>query len=179
LENTGIPTLLSHGIRNIIAFVNQQTPIQNAIESQISGLFGSPSGPSEPYALLLENTKFGQVFRDEDLAPLVTGLRTAQQQGPAMFLQTLQTVENDNFAVPGCQEVRVLWVCNAWVDAWYEALDADVRQVATHQRKLFQFPFYDTIRQLELSPTQVNLLAHLSCWGLQTKASLVRSVFEG
>jgi hypothetical protein len=177
LENTGIPTLLSHGIRNIIAFINQQTPIQTAIESQITGLFGQPSGTCEPYAILPAEPTFGQVFKGEDLLPLVSGLRTANEQGPAMFLQTLQTLENRNFGVPACQEVRVLWVCNAWVDTWNDGLDSDVQRVVKHQRKLFQFPYYDTIRQLGLSPTQVNLLAHLACWGLQTKAQLVRSLF--
>jgi hypothetical protein len=95
-----------------------------------------------------------------------------------MVLQTLQTVPNDNFGVPSCK-VRVLWVCNAWVDGWYDALPPNVQRVVELQRKLFQFPYYDTILQLDLSPTQVNLLAHLACWGLQTNASLVRQVFDG
>jgi hypothetical protein len=178
LENTGIATLLSHGIRNIIAFVNSQTPIQDGVEGQISGLFGPPSGPSEPYAVLSAEPTFCQVFDHSDLAPLVAGLRNANRQGPAMFLQTLQTVPNSNFGVPRCQ-VRVLWVCNAWVDAWYEALQSNVQQVVQQQRTLMQFPYYDTILQLDLNPTQVNLLAHLACWGLQTNAPLVLSLFDG
>ncbi|HXQ20143.1 MAG TPA: hypothetical protein VN812_00620, partial [Candidatus Acidoferrales bacterium] len=178
LENTGIATLLSHGIRNIIAFVNSQTPIQDGVEGQISGLFGQPSGPSEPYAVMSAEPTFCQVFDQSDLAPLVAGLRNANRQGPAMFLQTLQTVPNSNFGVPSCQ-VRVLWVCNAWVDAWYDALQATVQSVVQQQRTWFQFPYYDTILQLDLTPTQVNLLAHLACWGVQTNAPLVLSLFNG
>lgn len=179
LENTGIPALLSHGIRNIIAFVNNQTPIQQGVESQISGLFGAPGGPAEPYAVPAAEPTFGQVFPRGDLEPLVDGLRNANRQGPAMYLQTLQTVPNDNFGVPACQ-VRVLWVCNAWVDAWYAALQPDVQRLVQQERNApFPFPYYDTIGQLDLSPTQVNLLAQLSCWGLQTNEELVRSLFAG
>lgn len=176
LENTGIATLLSHGVRNIIAFVNSQTPVQNGVE--VAGLFGQPSGSSEFCAVVSPEPRFCQIFNQSDLAPLVAGLRNANQHGPAMVLQTLRTVPNSNFGVPSC-EVRVLWVFNAWVDAWYNALQPDVQKAVDLQRTPFRFPYYDTILQLDLSPMQVNLLAHLACWSLQTNASMVQSLFNG
>lgn len=41
------------------------------------------------------------------------------------------------------------------------------------------FPNYDTVLQLNLTATEVNLLANLSCWNLQTNADMVRALFNG
>lgn len=179
LESTGIPALLNRGARKVIAFINSDTkPDRDSVDHVISNLFGKADAPSQGYKQPRNDAAFCQVFRAEDLGPLIEGLWSANQvnHGPAMFTQHLQTVRNDNFGVPEC-DVEMLWVYNVWVDAWCALLKPEVRAIAEKQRDFLSFPYFDTITQLELSPMEVNLLAHLSCWNLQTNATMLRAMF--
>ncbi len=179
LESTAIPALLSRGARKVIAFINSDTkPARDSVDHVISNLFGQPDTSSDGFAPPADDPTFCQVFRAADLAPLIEGLWTANQvnHGPAMFTQRLHTLANTNFGVPEC-DVEILWVYNVWVDAWCDLLPSAVRTIAAKQRDFFSFPYYDTIQQLDLSPVEVNLLAHLSCWNLQTNEAMVRAMF--
>jgi hypothetical protein len=188
LEDTGISALLVRRLPNIIAFVNSQTPLQKVgnqivVDPQVRLLFGvPPSGESlrrkEVYRKDIPNddVRFTQFFASSDYPALAQGLWAANSAGrPAMFTQTLTTVPNANFGVER-YTVRVLWVYNTYVQNWYAPLGDAMKLLVD---ATFNFPNYDTVLQLNLSATEVNLLAHLSCWNVTTNAAMVRTLFNG
>jgi hypothetical protein len=181
LEDTGITSLLCRNLPNIIAFVNGQTPLtkddsgQIIVDPQIQLLFGiAPSAASLKYkeakrqAVPNNDVAFTQVFASSDYNELAQGLWAANSgnyNGTAMYLQTLNVLPNVNFGIKGNYNVRVLWIYNTWVGAWYDLLSLEVKAFADAE-KVLNFPNYDTVLQLNLSPRQVNLLAQLSCWNV-------------
>ena len=186
LENTGVASMLSRQVPNVIACVTSQTPLsmqdgEIVLDSQIPLLFGiTPSQKSllhkEPKRQSVPNqdVTFVQVFPTASYQELAQGLWNANSAGgPAMYLQTLQTVANPNFGVPE-YTVKVLWVYNTAVQDWFNQLQPSVQKVVQGTRN---FPNYDTIWQLNLSPTEVNLLADLSCWNLMTNQAMVKGLF--
>jgi len=191
LENSGVASMLSRGVPNVIAFVNSQTPLameegEVVLDPQIPLLFGlAPSRKKlrrdEPKRDPVPNddARFTQVFPSERYAEVAHGLWKANDPsgagGPAIYLQTLETQANPNYGIES-RPVRVLWVYNTAVKAWYDQLQPAVRNVIDKTR---HFPNYDTILQLDLSAAEVNLLAHLSCWGLMSQAPLVKELFDG
>ena len=61
----------------------------------------------------------------------------------------------------------MVWVYNSDVDKWWEKLNWKLRAELDADLPQFgDFPHYDTVLQLKLSPAQVNLLAHLSAWNV-------------
>jgi hypothetical protein len=203
LEDTGITSLLARTVPNIIAFVNGQTPLTQdggeiVVDSQIQLLFGiSPSAASLKYkeahrrAVPNDDPAFTQVFASSDYNELAQGLwkaNSGKYNGTAMYRQTLDVLPNANFGIKGNYSVRVLWVYNTWVDAWYELLTDDLVAAFAEAEAALNFPNYNTVLQLNLSASQVNLLAHLSCWNVistrvtpqgGTNAEMVRSMFYG
>jgi hypothetical protein len=188
LEDTGIGALLARNLPNIIAFVNSATPLKKVgneivVDSQVPLLFGLVPSPEslqtkESYRQDVPNgdPKFTQFFASGDYPALAQGLWAANNAGgPAMFTQTLTTVPNPNFGVKK-YTVRVLWVYNTYVRNWYSQLDWEMKLLVD---ATFRFPNYDTVLQLNLSSTEVNLLAHLSCWNLMANAAKVRALFNG
>ncbi|HYX23757.1 MAG TPA: hypothetical protein VFC23_06355 [Thermoanaerobaculia bacterium] len=188
LEDTGITALLSRNLPNVIAFVNGATPLQKVgdeivLDSQVQLLFGVTPTPEslrrkEVYRKPIPNDDptFTQVFDSADYNALAEGLWAANSAGgPAMFTQTLTTVPNANFGIKS-YTVRVLWVYNTFVQDWYNLLEDAMQWVVDFT---LNFPNYDTVLQLNLSATEVNLLANLSCWNLQTNADMVLSLFNG
>jgi hypothetical protein len=186
LEDTGIASMLSRGVPNVIAFVNSQTPLTKedgeiVVDSQIQLLFGvTPTTKAlrrkEPKRQTIPNQDlhFVQVFPNDQYQDLVEGLWNANSGGgPAIYLQTLQTVANPNYGIAS-YTVKVLWVYNTKVQDWYNQLQPSVQTVVDGTKN---FPDYDTLEQLNLSPTEVNLLAHLSCWNIMSSAALVKGLF--
>lgn len=191
LENTGLASMLSRGVPNVIVFVNSQTPLSRdegeiVLDPQIPLLFGLvPSKKKlrfdEPQREPVPNqsASFTQVFPSDRYDEVAQGLWKANDPngagGPAIYLQTLETQANPNFGVKS-YPVRVLWVYNTAVKNWYDLLTPDVQRVVDKTRN---FPNYDTILQLNLSAAEVNLLADLTCWSLTSQAELVGELFKG
>ena len=185
LENLGVNALLARGFRRLIVCINTAEPLRRdngaaVVCSDLPPLFGlqpyapgqgyRPWGPtrgSGPSAL----QRHSQVFPSRDFQALADGLLAAHEAGgTAMVEQTLDVQPNPWFAVPGGHPVRVLWICNAQVPAWWDALSWEVR-AAVEAESLGHFPLYLTVEQLELSATLVNALAHLSCWNLASDST--------
>jgi hypothetical protein len=199
LEDTGITSLLNRNLPNIIAFVNSQTPLtkdsgQIVIDPQIQLLFGiQPSAASLKYKeakrqdVPNDDVTFAQVFDSSHYNELAQGLwaaNSAPYNGTAMYMQTLPVLPNANFGIQGNYNVRVLWIYNTWVGAWYDLLSDEVGTFAKAEE---DFPNYDTVLQLKLCVRQVNLLAQLSCWNVmsgthvgpqgKTNAQMVSAMF--
>jgi len=191
LENSGVASMVSRGVPNIIAFVNSQTPLsmedgEIVLDPQIPLLFGHvPSKKKllrdEPQREPVPNqdATFTQVFPGDCYDEVAQGLWKANDPsgagGPAMYLQTLETQANPNYGVKS-YPVRVLWVYNTAVKSWYDLLNPDVQHIVDKTRN---FPNYDTILQLELSAAEVNLLADLTCWNVMSQATVVEELFKG
>ena len=142
-----------------------------------------------PTSSFLNNT-FCQVFPTANYDELAQGLwaaNSAPYSGTAIYLQTLPVLPNANFGIQGNYSVRVLWITNTWVEAWYDLLRDDVAAYAFGENELYNFPDYNTFTQLELSASQVNLLAQLSFWNVTSQrtgpqgsnAALIQKMFYG
>lgn len=191
LENSGVASMVSRGVPNVIAFINTQTPLsmedgEVVLDPQIPLLFGlvptkKKLRRNEPNRAPVpnENAAFTQVFPSDRYEEVAHGLWNANDPGgaggPAMYLQTLETVANSNYGVKP-YSVRILWVYNTAVKVWYDLLTPDIQRVVD---KTTHFPNYDTILQLNLAAAEVNLLAHLSCWNLMSQAEVVKGLFSG
>jgi hypothetical protein len=187
LEDTGVAALLARRLPNIIAFVNSSTPLHEVdgeivLDSQIPLLFGvQPTRESlrrkevNRKDVPNDDAAYTQVFDSADYGALTAGLWAANNAGgPAMFTQTLTTKANSNFSVES-YTVRVLWVYNTAVKNWHNLLHDSVKAVVD---VTINFPNYDTVLQLDLTATEVNLLADLSCWNLQANAEMVLALFK-
>jgi hypothetical protein len=89
------------------------------------------------------------------------------------FQQGLPVQENAWWGIDGdaTRDVDVLWVCNNRVESWEEQIVdkticdwLDERDLLGSE--LWNFPHYETLAQLHLSPQQVNMLAQLSWWNV-------------
>lgn len=186
LENTGLAAMLSRGVPNVIVFVNSNTPLTQedgeiVLDPQIPLLFGLAPSPrklrfneSHREEVPNQDAKFTQVFPEDSYGEVAHGLWNANSAGgPAMYLQNVKTVENANFGVAS-YDVNVLWVYNTAVKDWYNLLTPDVQKVVNKTRN---FPNYDTVLQLDLSASEVNLLADLCCWSLMSQVAMINKLF--
>ena len=107
--------------------------------------------------------RVAQVFPEEDFPALVRGLWSASHglQRPAVFEQSLETVDNGTFGIRGGRKVKVLWFYLDKVQDWLDLLSRDVQGLLA-QRTNQTFPNYPTNQGLR--PNQINLLAHLTSW---------------
>lgn len=204
LENLGVNALLARGLRRLIVCINTDEGVrrhEDSGEIVVSGdlppLFGlQPFVPGRGYVPYGSDPGHGavrlfrhnQVFATPDFEALKQALLAAKLAGGSLLVrQTLQVLPNAWFGVAGRQPVDILWVYNDFVRDWWSRLALDVR-LAIDTEGLGAFPRYNTFTQLELSPTLVNALAHLSCWNLasdstrgnpqgQTNAQVVSGLF--
>ena len=108
-----------------------------------------------------------------------TGNSQKLGQEPAIFIQDLSTVKNVKFGIEAGQSLRVLWVYTNWVQSWFDQLPKHVQQeMHQHPLDFKAFPNYNVITQIHLTPRQVNLLAHLSCWCITQKENVFKTFFQ-
>lgn len=195
LENTGVASALSYAdITSVIAFLNVETPLtidhfrkEVKLDTSVPPLFGyQPYSDLHGYQTYADHTDYkhpiyqhNQVFASEGFAALQQGLwAAAQSGGPAVFAQTLTTVANDWFGVPGGTQVSVIWVYLNYASNWYNLLDDALKALVDFEYEVNSFPNYSTMNT-QLSGTQINLLSNFTCWVLQesSAASTFTSLF--
>ena len=200
LENYGLLALLRRQVRAIIVFVNsvwplsldyapvrwpadinQSHPESRELDPFLAPLFGAPS----------EQFRHNHVFPQRDYATVVAGLQSAKRRGGPVVMTTRHTVlPNEWWGIEGGTEVRVCWVYNDHVERWVERLpDRLCRVVRQGMRPnpagpFAHFPHYLTRGQnagalIRLTPSQVNLLSHLSCWNVVESQAALRDLLEG
>jgi hypothetical protein len=197
LENSGIAAMLAYGdIANIISFINTSTPISIdssgivVVDDSIPALFGYQAyqagvgyvpyaGASNPENPLFQKS---QVFPSANFQLLLNSLWAASgggsYQNAPLYAQTLTTVANPWFGVAAGRTVTVLWVYLERVKAWYDELPAAVQSVlGPFDNMLNGFPHYSTFTT-ELTPTEINLLANLTAWIVNTAQSHFLSLFQ-
>jgi hypothetical protein len=203
LENTGIAAMLAYSdISTIIAFVNssiKMEPKNNkiVIDQMIPPLFGmqpfnEKTGAYRPYPgddkLAAPDFQHNCVFNlrgpsgknmfDDLLQGLWTASGGGHYNGAAIYKQTLNTVENPWFGVAAGRTVTVLWVYLEYNSAWHSSITDPAVKLAVDALKLFKnFPHYSTL-DTELDACEINLLANLTAWTIQTNASLFEEFFS-
>ena len=170
LENLGIMPLLLRKVSKMVVFNNTRTRLVSETNGSeaIAAVFGmSPQ--------MMRN----QVFEKEKFAPLIKGLLDCRKRGQAMvYRDTYRVLENPFYGIePG--EVDITWVYNDLPKNWLQRLPEETRS-RIGKKPFNRFPFYKTFLQnppkiIDLTPAQVNLLAHLCCWTVISN----REVFQG
>lgn len=187
LDNSGVASMLRQGTENIISFLNTEVPLGYdkaldlvKVDDQVPPLFGyQPYTEGHGYVPYKNNKSLkpgyevfraNQVFLEQDFGDYLTQLwQAAQAGGSALCYQPgLKVLANQKYAVEA-GKVNMLWVYNNPVKAWRKQLKCSVRLGMKLKFWLFNdFPNYQTI-DLGLTPRQVNLLAHLSCWNVASE----------
>lgn len=136
LDNSGILALLARRVKNIIVFVNSETPIWKEwkfnhirVDDMLPPLFGyEPFSDFHPYRLYPADSrnpwKNLKVFKSEDFFTLIDNLYAAYSQGKtAMYGQEYEIETPNFFGIDyGGEKVNILWVYNNRVDAWQKQI---------------------------------------------------------
>lgn len=182
LENLGVNSQLARGVRRLIVFINTDTEIKQDdkgvidVSGDIPPLFGlqpysyehgyvpySESNPGDSSTRVFRHNK---VFDDTMFKELCTKLYEAKQNGGTVrHKQYLEVLPQPWFGVEGGFTTEVLWIYNERVKWWWDNLKWDVRDYIDIESG-FVFPLYGTVSQLHLDASEVNALAHLSCWNV-------------
>ena len=124
-----------------------------------------------------------QVFPAASFPALLQGLWAASgsdgTSAPAIFTQRPAVVPNAWFGVSGAREVTVVWCHLGFVESW-QALFAGnqpVQAIIAAERTNSNFPNYSTL-DTYLSATQINLLADLTAWSVESAGHTFAALFE-
>jgi len=186
LESTGIIPLLRRQYPLIFAFINVDSAIgvesgftAKGLNQTITRLFGfNPTGPFN----VVQDV---QVFAQEQFQPLVDGLTRAKAEARApWFVDSYAILQPNAFNLPSYPsrgatpgKVTIVWLYNDLNQAWYQQLSPAVQALFTQDdptNNLHNFPNYHIFLQnqnraglpqlLNLTATQINLLAHMHCY---------------
>ena len=199
IENYGLISLLRRGVKAVVVFMNTMWPLSldldpsdwpddlnaarpshRAIDPFVAPLFGAPS------------TRFphNRVFPESDYASVVSGLQAAKRRGDTVTTTTRHVVQaNEWWGIDGGAEVTVCWCYNDYVERWVRRLPDPVQRLVREGQSpdprgpFAHFPHYLTRAQnpgtlIRLTPAQVNLLAHLSCWNVLENRDALGDVFD-
>ena len=198
-ENYGLIALLRRRVRAIVVFINSAWPLSleyepsrwpedtpesapphRALDPFLPPLFGAPN-PS---------FRHNQVFDRADFASVIEGLQTAKRRGGTVLTITTHRVRSNTWwGLEGGWDVRVCWVYNERVERWSVRLPQKIRgsiddgQPPRPIGPVAYFPHFLTQGQnpgglIRLTPIQVNLLAHLSCWNVVDNQNQLRQFLE-
>jgi len=92
-----------------------------------------------------------------------------QKGGTTMWkMENVQVMDQPHLGIESYTLGKILWVVNMEVKDFNDQLKEEIKLEldAGDLGEFPHFPYYETISQLHLSTSQVNLLAHLSCWNV-------------
>ena len=191
IENYGLISLLRRAVRAVVVFINTMWPLsidhdpsnwpgRGVIDPSLAPLFGAP-GTRFPH---------NRVFPEADYPVVVAGLQEARRRGDTVMTTTRHIVQaNPWWGLDGGAEVTVCWCYNEHVERWAGRLSVPLRrlvregQSARPDGPFAHFPHYLTRAQnpgtlIRLTPAQMNLLAHLSCWNVMENQDALRDIFD-
>src|SRR5262249_17224360 len=96
----------------------------------------------------------------------------------AIFAQRLSVIRNSWFGITGGKTVTVVWCYLNYVQRWADqfANNPGVAALVDAERTSGNFPPYSTL-DTSLTPTAVNLLSNLTCWGVTEQAEMFTVLF--
>lgn len=185
LENLGIMPLLKRGVKKIIVFSNCETPLTGTDEKTKPPQI-TDSIPALFYPL---KNNYGQKDFDNNIVfanqidkynKLVKSLLEKINAGePPIHIDKYNVTQQDFYDIKGGYEVKIMWVYNSPCSQWYKNLQTQVKDFMDDKKnRLTNFPNYKTFEQnppqiIDLTPEQVNLLAHLSAWIINESSDLI------
>jgi hypothetical protein len=188
LENLAIMPLLKRKVEKIIVFVNCQTPLTGADETQgqitdsIPALF-YPLNHQNGSGKFESNIVFAN--QKDKYQQLVNDLKVKIQNGqPPIHINTYKVTKQPHYNITEEYDVQVMWVYNATVKEWEDKLKPDVKKLLKTSAMFKNFPYYKTFMEnspevLALRPAQSNLLAHLSSWIVDSNKGVIEGFLKG
>jgi len=168
---------------------------QFIIDHSIPPLFGyKPYGPGgmgqyKGYVPYSDTTNddfsafsHNQVFRSEEFPNLLQGLTAAAgadfTTNSAIFTQRLSVMPNSWFGITGGKTVTVVWFYLNFAQSWANqfANNPGVAALVNAERASSNLPHFNTL-DTSLTPTEVNLLSNLTCWGVTNQAETFIGLF--
>ncbi len=183
---SGVESIVSIVSTEIATVVDGSQPVGSIdavqMDSSIPALFGwiwdgslggyRPTVPSDGNPYLV------RAFNPGDFKALVDGLRSAIGTGGAAIARVkTTTVTNPRFGIKAGRAIDVLFVFNYQAPRFWYSLEWEIRDGLRLQYPLVTFPYFNTVRDLNLTPQAVNLVADLMSWSLTSNESVVRSMF--
>lgn len=183
------------------------------IGEQIAVLFGyqpktkNDRGEWEPWTRFPDNYKpgdplqkeayatfaYNKVFNSDSFISFTEDLYNLTQKGGSVIwkMENVEVLEQAHLGVEAYTLDKLLWIYNSNVPDFNKQLEEEIQLQLNdlHGGEFLNFPYYDTILQLGLSTSQVNLLAHLSCWNIisdnvggnpngQSNTDIFKSMFD-
>ncbi len=196
LENFGLISLLRRRVTKVVVFINTVWPLLSCFDPRVdwpddssstsrvidpflAPLFGAPS----------DRFAHNTVFPEDDFSRLVTALQDKKHAGHSV-MTTMRHAVQDNawWGLSGGWDVEICWVYNERVVAWEKQLPTVVRvevergNSSAPSGPVERFPHYRTQGQnagalIRLTPEQVNLMSHLSCWNVTANGNEMGALF--
>ena len=183
LTNTGAPYLLQRGHRRIVLFDCAKTPLNTSwdprarpptktdVDAYLPPLFGLKSKGDKGVEA---QTSRNHVFAAEGLPRLILTLQAAAMSGTgAVARVALTTVGNDFHGIEAGRSIDLTLVYLDLPKRWVDALPKETAKAIT-TRAYRGFPDTPTISDLDLSRSEVSLLAQLCSWVARQHADLLR-----
>ena len=180
LSNTGAPYLLQRGHDRLVIFDCAETPLnvswdprsrpptKDDVDAYLPPLFGLRVDRG-----VEASTTRNHVFEAEGLPRLVSALQEAAARGTgAVARVALTTVRNDFFGVEAGRSIDLTLVYLDLPKRWVDALPKETAKAIKRYRG---FPETPTISDLDLSRSEVSLLAQLCSWVVRQHADLLRA----
>jgi len=204
-ENQLMIPMLQRRVKNIVVFQSPDSPLapkedwdptktppnkEKYISNEIPAYFGLGTGSGKGKPEFGYDYTHNQVFNETDFVDAAVQLQTTMDAGNGCYaVQTLTTVENKRWSIPAGIVVNVTWVYLSRLTAWEAQLPKEVRKHVTPtfdpddpskgapEGPFHNFPPYQDVSRLELSPEQTNLLADLTGWSvMQNKEVFQRAL---
>mmetsp|Transcript_53959 Transcript_53959/g.127413 ORF Transcript_53959/g.127413 Transcript_53959/m.127413 type:complete len:220 (-) Transcript_53959:20-679(-) len=116
--------------------------------------------------------RFNQVFEHIEFPKLMAGLwKSFESGGPTMFKANLKVLDNVWFGVKGGRNVEVLFVYNQDARDFQSKLQPSVVEQLTGTN------FPHLALKAHYTPAVVNMLGHLSAWGVVSASSTLSAMF--
>ncbi|MGQ0680651.1 MAG: hypothetical protein ACT4OM_13535 [Actinomycetota bacterium] len=195
LENYGLIPLIMRGVKEVLLFINTETPLNldyhprsgkatgRDIDGYLPLLFGIPV---TDMLGVVSSPDYNQVFPSSEYAPLVQELQDQKRNGkPLVVSQTHTIVQNYFWGAPGGGTIEILYFYLDEVREWMFKLPELVQQELEHgvNGPFPYFPNYKTIDEnrppwslTQLTPQEVNLLADLTCLVVRNSRPTIESL---
>ena len=178
-DNLGLMPLLARQVRNIIVFVNADSPFDSTV--QLESLFFSIE-KRESAGDRSMNVVFAPARWDE----LRQGLRADVADGAAAVYcgRGWEVKPNETYNVQGYSGLNICFVYNHASKDWEESLtDPKLSHEVKNSRRLRRFPWFRTFEEnlpnvIRLNEVQTNLLANLAEWSVVSSAAEIAGALE-
>jgi hypothetical protein len=166
-DNLGIMPLLARHVKNILVFVNTDTPFAEN-NDDLQSLFSAAHPPG-----LTGDKRHNVVFEQRLHKTVIDGLTKARvDRKPQVFCDSgWKVLPNERFGILPYAGLNICFVYNASIPQWEEEFRNN-QEVLTVAKNIRNFPWFSTFEQdkpnvIKLSTAEVNLLSNLTAWTLR------------